>query len=52
MLSLTFGGGITDNSVAAIVANCQRLELLDLSGYACLAIQKFVPSSLRNLFLY
>ncbi|KAI5081865.1 hypothetical protein GOP47_0001608 [Adiantum capillus-veneris] len=32
MLSLTFGMGLTDQSVAAIVTNCEKLELLDLSG--------------------
>ncbi|MCO5580032.1 hypothetical protein L7F22_033898 [Adiantum nelumboides] len=32
MLSLTFGVGITDQSVAAIATNCEKLELLDLSG--------------------
>lgn len=32
MLSLTFGSGITDNSVATIASRCQSLELLDLSG--------------------
>ncbi|MCO5604991.1 hypothetical protein L7F22_059166 [Adiantum nelumboides] len=32
MLSLTFGVGITDQSVSAIATNCEKLELLDLSG--------------------
>lgn len=56
MLSLTFGLGITDHSVRAIAANCDKLELLDLSGSSItdLALElicKSLSASLSKLLI-